>query len=94
MIVKITKSLDYISCWFHLASKFILNSKTKFAFVTTNSITQGEQVALMWPIIFNKNQEISFARQSFKWTNNAKNNAGVAVVIIGLETVIIRENTL
>ena len=78
------KKLDYISCWFHLASKFILNSKTKFAFVTTNSITQGEQVALMWPIIFNKNQEISFARQSFRWTNNAKNNAGVAVVIIGI----------
>ena len=78
------KKLDYISCWFHLASKFIQNSKTKFAFVTTNSITQGEQVALLWPIIFNKNQEIYFAHQSFKWTNNAKNNAGVAVVIIGI----------
>ena len=64
MIVKITKSLTIYLVGFILPQVYS-KSKTKFAFVTTNSICQGEQVALMWPIIFNKNQEISFARQSF-----------------------------
>ncbi len=82
------KKLDYISCWFYKATKYINNSYSTYAFVTTNSITQGEQVQLLWPLILNFNQEIYFAHQSFKWTNNAKDNAGVAVVIIG-----IRNNT-
>ena len=78
------KKLDYISCWFFLAANYIINSNSKYAFVTTNSVTQGEQVALLWPIIFEKKLEIYFAHQSFMWSNNAKNNAGVAVVIIGI----------
>jgi hypothetical protein len=78
------KKLDYIACWFYKATYYIQNSKGKYAFVTTNSITQGEQVALLWPFILNSGQEIDFAHQSFKWTNNAKGNAGVAVVIIGI----------
>jgi hypothetical protein len=85
--IKDYKKLDYISCWFYLGSNYIKNSNSKYAFVTTNSITQGEQVPLIWPIIFNKNQEIDFAHQSFKWTNNAKDNAVVAVVIIGVRNV-------
>lgn len=82
--VKNYKKLDYISCWFYKASIYIQNTQSKYAFVTTNSVTQGEQVALLWPLILNKNQEISFAHLSFKWTNNAKGNAGVSVVIIGV----------
>ncbi|SHF77081.1 Type II restriction/modification system, DNA methylase subunit YeeA [Salegentibacter echinorum] len=78
------KKLDYIACWFYKATKYIENRFSKYAYVTTNSITQGEQVALLWPLILNKGQEIEFAHQSFKWTNNAKGNAGVAVVIIGI----------
>lgn len=78
------KKLDYIACWFYKATQYISNTNCKYAFVTTNSITQGEQVALLWPLILNYGQEISFAYQSFKWTNNAKGNAGVAVVIIGI----------
>lgn len=78
------KKLDYIACWFYKATQYIENKNAKYAFVTTNSITQGEQVALLWPLILNKGQEIDFAHQSFKWTNNAKGNAGVAVVIIGI----------
>jgi hypothetical protein len=78
------KKLDYISCWFIKASDYIKSTNYKFAFVTTNSITQGEQVALLWPSIFLRNLEISFAHLSFKWTNNAKGNAGVSVVIIGI----------
>jgi len=85
--VKNYKKLDYISCWFIKASEYIKNFNSEFAFVTTNSITQGEQVGLLWPNIFNKNLEISFAHQSFKWTNNAKGNAGVSVVIIGLRSI-------
>ncbi|WP_394758575.1 class I SAM-dependent DNA methyltransferase [Flavobacterium sp.] len=79
------KKLDYISCWFVKASNFISKTNYKFSFVTTNSITQGEQVALLWPFIFSKELEIGFAHTSFKWTNNAKGNAGVSVVIIGLQ---------
>lgn len=78
------KKLDYIACWFYKGTNYIQNTKAKYAFVTTNSITQGEQVALLWPLVLSKGQEIDFAHQSFKWTNNAKGNAGVAVVIIGI----------
>lgn len=78
------KKLDYIACWFIKAANYIKSNNNKFSFVTTNSITQGEQVALLWPYIFSKEIEITFAHQSFKWTNNAKGNAGVSVVIIGL----------
>jgi len=81
------KKLDYISCWLQKASIYILNINGQFAFVTTNSITQGEQVALLWPTLFARNQEISFAHQSFKWTNNAKGNAGVSVIIIGMRNI-------
>jgi len=79
------KKLDYITCWFLKGTTFIAKTNNKVAFVTTNSITQGEQVAILWPNIFNKNIEIAFAHTSFKWENNAKGNAGVSVVIIGLQ---------
>ena len=79
------RSLDYISCWFVKASNYLLNSKCKTAFVSTNSICQGEQVALLWEPLL-KNVEIFFAYTSFKWSNNAKYNAGVSCVIIGLKT--------
>lgn len=75
--------LDYISGWFELASRYILKTKSRFAFVTTNSITQGVQVPSLWPHLLKKVQ-IIFAYRSFKWDNNAKNNAGVIVSIIGL----------
>ena len=81
------KKLDYISCWFKKGAEFINNSNNKFSFVSTNSICQGEQVAWLWPYIFAYNLEIAFAHTSFLWTNNAKDKAGVTVVIIGLRTV-------
>ena len=81
------KKLDYITCWFFLASKYISNNKAKCAFVATNSITQGEQVPILWPKIFENNIEIYFAYTSFMWKNNAKYNAMVAVSIIGLKTI-------
>lgn len=81
---KTYKNLDYVSCWFYLAKKYINNTNTKFAFVATNSITQGQHIGLLWPYVLDDNTEINFAYQSFKWTNNAKNQAGVTCVIIGI----------
>ena len=80
------KSLDYISAWFYKGSNYIKNTKSKCAFVTTNSICQGEQVAITWPRILVDNINIFFAYKDFKWSNNAKQNAGVSVVIIGLSS--------
>jgi hypothetical protein len=77
--------LDYISCWFYLASKYVLNFNISFAFVSTNSLCQGEQVALLWPLILNNQLQIHFAHTSFKWVNNAKFNAGVIVIIVGVK---------
>ncbi|MDM1404508.1 class I SAM-dependent DNA methyltransferase [Myroides marinus] len=77
------KDLDYISIWFYKSSTYIKDTNNKIAFVTTNSICQGVQVQLMWPTIF-KDSVINFAYQSFKWINNAKDKAGVTVVVIGL----------
>lgn len=78
------KKLDYISSWFVKAAKFIHCAVAKFAFVTTNSITQGEQVSKLWPTIL-KDLDIFFAYKPFMWKNNAKHNAAVAVTIIGVK---------
>ena len=76
--------LDYIACWFLLSAKYISNSNTKCAFVSTNSICQGEQVAFLWPHVLKYDVEIGFCHKAFKWQNNAKNKAVVAVIIVSL----------
>lgn len=78
------KDLDYISCWFKLAAHYIKGTHVKAAFVSTNSIVQGEQVGMLWKPLFDLNMQIIFAYTSFKWTNNAKYQAGVTCVIICL----------
>src|SRR5690606_18258163 len=78
------KSLDYVSIWFYKGAKYIEDANAQLAFVSTNSISQGLLVALTWQRILNDKIEIGFAHQSFKWTNNAKGNAGVTVIIVGL----------
>lgn len=85
--LKDKKGLDYIAGWFWKGAKYIHKAKAKYAFVTTNSISQGEQVAMLWNPILDKGLTISFARTSFKWSNNAKNNATVSCVIIGVSNV-------
>lgn len=82
--LKNSKILDYISIWFYLGAKYIEGSNAKYAFVSTNSICQGEQVSVLWPQVFEKGLDISFAHTSFKWTNNAKYNAGVTCIIVGV----------
>lgn len=85
--IKGFNNMDYIVCWFYKAVDYIKDHNAKVAFVTTNSICQGEQVELIWPYILSEQIEIDFAHQSFKWTNNAKGNAGVTVIIVGLRNV-------
>lgn len=81
------KRIDYIGCWFKKAADYIAESSAaSFAFVSTNSICQGEQVCIIWPHIFSLNLEISFAHQSFDWGNNAKNQAKVTCIIVGLKS--------
>lgn len=76
--------LDYIACWFLAGAEYIKNSSAKYAFVSTNSICQGLQMSLIWKRIISKGLSINFAYTSFKWANNAKHNAAVTVVIVGV----------
>jgi hypothetical protein len=81
------KDSDYIACWLIKGAIFISGFNAKYGFVSTNSICQGEQVAHYWPTIFHEKLEISFAYQSFKWLNNAKSNAAVICVIVGVQNI-------
>lgn len=85
------KNLDYIACWFYKCGEYILDTKAQFAFVSTNSICQGEQVSMLWEPLLSKNLHISFAHQSFKWSNNAKYNAGVYCIIVGISSLVSKE---
>ena len=84
--IGLSKNIDYISCWFIKGSHYIANTKSKLAFVSTSSIAQGEQVVLLWKYLLTLDVEIKFCYQPFKWKNNAKYNAGVSVVVLGLES--------
>ncbi|MEZ7509091.1 class I SAM-dependent DNA methyltransferase [Cloacibacterium sp. Arc13] len=76
--------LDYVTGWYLKAAKYIQNTKIKVAFVSTNSIVQGEQTSILWGQMINKYAiKIHFAHRTFKWSNEAKGNAGVDCVIIG-----------
>lgn len=77
------KLMDYIAGWFFKGVDFINSASSKLAFVTTNSIFQGEQVSYIWKELLTKST-IDFAYTSFKWGNSAANNAGVTVAIVGL----------
>lgn len=78
------KSLDYVAGWFMKAADYGLHTPTVSAFVSTNSICQGQQVPILWPLIFKTGHEIAFAHTSFKWANLASHNAGVTVAIVGI----------
>lgn len=78
------KSLDYVSAWFIKGADYLRVGEGQLAFVSTNSITQGEQVGLLWPKVLGKDLEIGYAYTSFKWSNSAKGAAGVTCVVINL----------
>lgn len=82
--VKDGKILDYVSAWYLLAAIYIKNTKIKVAYVSTNSITQGEQVGVLWNVLLNDYKiKIHFAHNTFKWSNEARGKAAVYCVIIG-----------
>ena len=81
---KLWKSLDYVSGWFMKAADYGTQTISAAAFVSTNSICQGQQVPILWSLIFGTGHEIAFAHTSFKWANLASHNAGVTVVIVGI----------
>ena len=78
-------TLDYVTAWFIKAGEYIQQSTAQIGFVATNSITQGEQVAQLWPILFDRYKlDIAFAHRTFAWGSDARGMAHVHVVIIGL----------
>ncbi len=79
-------TLDYVAAWFLKAGAYLqANKRIGIAFVSTNSITQGEQVAQLWPILFDRyGLEIAFAHRTFNWFSEARGKAHVHVVIVGL----------
>jgi hypothetical protein len=81
---KTWRSLDYVAGWFMKAADYGTHTNAVAAFVSTNSICQGQQVPILWPLVFNTGHEICFAHTSFKWANLASHNAGVTVVIVGI----------
>ena len=79
------KSLDYVAGWFMKAADFGAQTPAASAFVATNSVCQGRQVATLWPLVSGAGHWIAFAHTSFKWSNLASHNAGVTVVIVGIQ---------
>lgn len=80
--------LDYVSCWFALAAKYIKGTNIQCAFVSTNSIVQGQQAIALWePLLLKEKLHINFAYQSFKWISEASSSGTVYVVIIGFSYV-------
>ncbi len=83
--VKSFGMLDYVCAWYILSAKAIQNSTTQVSFVSTNSISQGEQPAVLWNELFKLGTKIKFGHRTFKWNNEAKGKAAVHVVIIGFQ---------
>lgn len=77
-------NLDYVSCWFIKAAQMTQRVNGSAAFVSTNTICQGGQVPILWPVIFALGRKISFAHTSFKWSNLAAHNAGITVIVVGI----------
>ena len=82
--IKDVQDLDYVTCWYKLAAKYIKNTKIEVAFVSTNSICQGAQVPILWNVLFNDlGVHINFAYHTFKWGSESSDQAAVHCVIIG-----------
>ena len=79
-------TLDYVTAWFIKAGEYVQSGNARIGFVATNSITQGEQVAQLWPVLFERCKlEIAFAHRTFAWGSDARGKAHVHVVILGLD---------
>ena len=79
-------TLDYVAAWFIKAGEYLQGSRAQIGFVATNSITQGEQVAQLWPVLFGRCKlEVAFAHRTFAWGSDARGKAHVHVIILGLD---------
>ena len=82
---KLSHSIDYVGAWYHIAAKFMQGTNIKTAFVSTNSITQGEQVVPLWSkIMGDYAMQIIFAHRTFRWDSESKEKAAVHCVIMGI----------
>ena len=79
-------NLDYVCCWFAKSALMNRQIGSKSAFVATNSICQGSQAPIIWPFMFKEGQKIFFARTSFRWSNLAARNAGITVIVVGIQS--------
>ncbi|WP_417159009.1 class I SAM-dependent DNA methyltransferase [Sphingomonas panaciterrae] len=79
------KNVDYVGAWLVKAASYNIYCDAPFAFVTTNSLCQGQQVAITWKILLELGFNIRFAHTSFRWSNLAANKAGVTVVVTGVD---------
>ncbi|NLC87899.1 MAG: class I SAM-dependent DNA methyltransferase [Clostridiaceae bacterium] len=80
------RTLDYVSCWYLLASKYIKNTIIRCAFVSTNSICQGEQTEILWKILYKNNIRIIFGYKTFRWDSEASLKAHVHCIIVGFDS--------
>ena len=79
-------TLDYVAAWFVKAGDYVRRGRARIGFVATNSITQGEQAAQLWPLLFDRCKlEIAFAHRTFAWGSDARGKAHVHVVVLGLD---------
>jgi hypothetical protein len=76
--------LDYVTCWLARASEFLDGTRTQAAFVSTSSVTQGEQVGVLWPALRRRGTRIFFAHRTFRWTSESRDQAAVFCVVLGL----------
>lgn len=81
-------NLDYVSCWYKKATDMMHHTRIRTALVSTNSITQGEQVAILWKPLFEQGVHIDFAYKTFRWDSEADIKAHVHCVIIGFSTMV------
>lgn len=81
--IKNYKNLDYVTCWFYKAAQFIQGTRITVAFVSTNSIMQGEQVPILWQPLLDQGIHLHFAHRTFAWDSEARGKAAVHVVIVG-----------
>ena len=82
--VKGASALDYVACWFFKTAEYLNGTTARAALVSTNSITQGEQVSILWaPILHRFGMKLQFAHQTFQWRNEGRHNAAVHCIIVG-----------
>ena len=93
--IKSASDLDYVSCWYRKAVEYMTgNPSIRAAFVSTNSITQGEQVFILWPDLFRRGIKLHFAHRTFQWNSEARGKAAVHCVIVGFGLTEVAEKTI